>query len=316
MTSTMTAIAATAWGDPDVLQPVTVPRPQPGPTEILVAVHAAGVNPTDWKARRTGGFDQWGDPPILGYDTSGVVEAVGIGVTLFAPGDEVFGMPRFPEQAGGYAEYVTGPAHHFALKPASLTHVEAAALPLVGLTAWQALTEAAALQSGQRVLVHAAAGGVGHVAVQIAKALGAHVTGTASAEKHDFVRALGADAMIDYRTTDFADALDGLDVVIETVGGENGLRSLATLRRGGTLVWLPGGLDPAVAARARELGILAGFTLVEPDRAGMLELVGLVDAGRLRVQVDTVLALAEAAEAHRRGETNRTTGKLVLRVRD
>jgi NADPH:quinone reductase-like Zn-dependent oxidoreductase len=313
--ATMRAIAALRWGGPEVLEAVTVPRPEPGPTEILVAVHAAGVNPTDWKARASGGLGLWSDPPILGYDVSGVVEAVGPGASLFEPGDEVFGMPRFPEQAGAYAEYVAAPSRHFARKPDGLDHVHAAALPLVGLTAWQALAEVARVQPGQRVLIHAAAGGVGHVAVQIAKALGAHVIGTASASKHDLLRSLGADEMIDYRSTDFAAELRDLDVVLDPIGGEVALRSLPLLRRGGVHVWLPGVIDPAVTARARELGVRTGYTLVEPDRGGLLALSELVEAGKLRVEIADVLPLADAAEAHRRGETNRTTGKLVLAVR-
>jgi len=314
--TTMRAIATPRWGAADVLEPVTIARPQPGPTEILVAVHATGINPTDWKARASGGFGQWGDPPILGYDVSGVVEAVGLGASLFKPGDEVFGMPRFPEQAGGYAEYVAAPSRRFARKPAGLDHVQAAALPLVGLTAWQALAEVAQVQPGQSVLIHAGAGGVGHVAVQVAKALGAHVIATASTPKHELLRSLGADELIDYRETDFAETLRDLDVVLETIGGDYGMRSLATLRRGGILVWLTGPLDPEVEARGRALGVHTGFTLVEPDRTGLLALAQLVESGRLRVEIADVLPLAEAARAHLLGESNRTTGKLVLKVRD
>jgi NADPH:quinone reductase-like Zn-dependent oxidoreductase len=313
--ATMRAIAAPTWGAPEVLVPVTVPRPQPGPTEILVAVHAAGVNPTDWKARASGGFDQWGDPPILGYDVSGVVEATGPGATLFEPGDEVFGMPRFPEQAGGYAEYVAAPSRHFARKPDGLDHVHAAALPLVGLTAWQALAEVAQVQPDQRVLIHAAAGGVGHVAVQVAKALGAYVIGTASASKHELLRSLGADELIDYRETDFGEVLRELDVVLDTIGGDYAIRSLGVLRRGGIHVSLPRPDDSQVEARARELGVSTGWTLVEPDRGGLLAISELVESGKLRVEIADVLPLAEAAQAHRLGESNRTTGKLVLAVR-
>ena len=313
--ATMRAIAAPRWGGPEVLEAVTVPRPEPGPTEILVAVHAAGVNPTDWKSRASGGFGLWGDPPILGYDVSGVVEAVGPGASLFEPGDEVFGMPRFPEQAGAYAEYVAAPSRHFARKPDGLDHVHAAALPLVGLTAWQALAEVARVQPGQRVLIHAAAGGVGHVAVQVAKALGAHVIGTASASKHDLLRSLGADEVIDYRTTDFAAELRDLDVVLDPIGGDDAVRSLSVLRRGGVHVALPRPDDPTLQERARELGVRSGWTLVEPDRGGLLALSELVESGRLRVEIADLLPLADAAEAHRRGETNRTTGKLVLAVR-
>ncbi|MEU9699405.1 NADP-dependent oxidoreductase [Streptomyces sp. NPDC047981] len=308
--ATMRAIAATAWGGPEVLAETRVARPEPGPTEILVRVHAAGINPADWKIRATGGFGPWGEPPILGFDVSGVVEAVGLGVTLYAPGDEVFGMPQFPQQAGGYAEYVAAPARHFARKPAGLSHVEAAALPLAGLTAWQALVETAGLRAGQRVLVHAAAGGVGHLAVQIAKARGAHVIGTASAAKHDFLRSLGVDEPIDYTTTDFATAVRDVDIVLDCYGGDYGTRSLPVLRDGGSLVTLPSPLD----APAPERGIRTGFTLVEPDYAGLLALAELVEAGRLRPEVDTVLPLAEAAKAHALGESGRTRGKLVLTV--
>ncbi|MBT2442501.1 NADP-dependent oxidoreductase [Streptomyces sp. ISL-36] len=306
----MRAITAAEWGGPEVLTETRVARPEPGPTEILVRVHAAGLNPVDWKSRATGGFGGWGEQPVIGWDVSGVVEAVGLGVTLYAPGDEVFGMPQFPGQAGGYAEYVTGPARHFARKPAALSHVEAAALPLAGLTAWQSLIGTAELRAGQRVLVHAAAGGVGHLAVQIAKARGAYVLGTASAAKHDFLRGLGVDEPIDYTATDFAEVVRDVDVVLDCYGGDYGTRSLAVLREGGTLVTLP---SPD-AVPATERGIRTGFTLVEPDYAGLLGLAELVEAGRLRPEVETVLPLAEAAKAHTLGESGRTRGKIVLTV--
>jgi NADPH:quinone reductase-like Zn-dependent oxidoreductase len=317
-TTTMRAIAATSWGGPDVLEEVIVPRPEPGPTEILVAVHAAGVNPTDWKARASGGFGLWGDPPILGYDVSGVVEAVGPGASLFEPGDEVFGMPHFPKQAGAYAEYVTAPSRQFARKPAAIDHVQAAALPLVSLTARQALIEVARLQPGQRVLIHAAAGGLGHVAVQVAKAAGARVIGTASAAKHAFLRSLGADELIDYRTVDFAEVTRDVDVVLDTIGGDYAPRSLRTLREGGTLISIPGlgGVTPELVARARERRIRTGWTLVEPDRAGMLVVAELVEAGKLRAEIAEVFPLADVRRAHELGERGRTTGKIVLRVRD
>ncbi|MGW6528754.1 NADP-dependent oxidoreductase [Streptomyces venezuelae] len=310
----MRAVSPRAWGAPENLVPVEVDRPEPGLTEILVRVHAAGVNPVDWKTRAEGAFGTWGDTPILGYDVSGVVEEVGPGVTLYQPGDAVFGMPRFPEQAGGYAEFVAAPARRFAPKPASLSHVEAAALPLAALTAWQGLIETAGLRAGQRVLIHAAAGGVGHLAVQIAKAHGAYVIGTARADKHDFLRSLGADELIDYTATDFSEAVRDVDVVLDGVGGVYGDRSLPVLRRGGHLVTLPdpGGLpDPE---RAAELGVHAGWTIVEPDRLGLLEIARLVDEGKLRVEVDTVLPLEEAAKAHAYGEQGRTQGKIVLKV--
>ncbi|WP_228774432.1 NADP-dependent oxidoreductase [Streptomyces sp. NRRL B-1677] len=312
----MHAIRQETAGGPEVLQLVETDRPVPGPTEILVRVRAAGVNPVDWKTRARGHYHTGDIPPFgLGFDVSGVVEAVGDGVTLYAPGDEVYGMPRFPHPAGAYAEYVAAPTRHFAPKPQGLDHVQAAALPLAALTAWQAVVDTARVTEGQRVLIHAAAGGVGHLAVQIAKARGAHVIGTASAGKHDFLRGLGADELIDYRDQDFAEELEDLDVVVESISGDYPARSLRTLRPGGTLVsLLP--LEEPVLAEARERGIRAVRMLVEPDIAGLQGISELVESGRLRTEIAAVLPLAEAAKTHELGETGRTTGKIVLTVGD
>jgi NADPH:quinone reductase-like Zn-dependent oxidoreductase len=310
----MRAVSPVAWGLPEVLAQIEVPRPDPLPTEVLVRVHAAGVNATDWKSRATGGLGLWGEPPILGHDVSGVVEAVGIGTTVFRPGDEVFGMPWFPRQAGAYAEYVTAPARHFARKPAGVDHVHAAALPLVGLTALQALVDTAGVHAGQRVLVHAAAGGFGHVAVQIAKALGAYVIGTARTAKHGFLRGLGVDEVVDYTATDFTSVLRELDVVVDPIGGDYGRRSLRVLRPGGMLVSLASPADDELVPVAAAAGLRAGFMLVEPDHAGLNRIASMVDAGLLHPVVDMTLPLAEAAKAHALGETGRTTGKIVLVV--
>ncbi|RCH66935.1 NADP-dependent oxidoreductase [Streptomyces sp. SDr-06] len=314
MSQTMRAISPLRWGGPEVLAEIETERPEPGPAEILVRVHAAGVNPADWKVRASGGLAVMGTPPILGWDVSGTVEAVGFGVTLYRPGDEVFGMPRFPHQAGAYAEYVTAPARHFARKPAGIDHIQAAALPLASLTAYQSLVETARLAAGQRVLIHAAAGGVGHLAVQIAKAHGAYVIGTASAAKHDFVRGLGADEVIDYTAVDFTGAVRDVDVVLDPIGGAYGSRSLKVLHRGGVLVSIASADEDGLLDEAADLGVRAGFTLVEADYAGMLAIAALVEEGRLRAEIDTVFDLADAAEAHEYGERGRTRGKIVLRV--
>jgi NADPH:quinone reductase-like Zn-dependent oxidoreductase len=314
---TMRAIVATEPGPASVLRETRIPKPQPGATEVLVRVHAAAINPADWKTRASGGWTGRHGVEhgvVLGWDVSGVVEAVGRGVTRHKPGDEVFGMPLFPHFPGGYSEYVTAPARQFVPKPAGLTHVEAAALPLVSLTAYQALHDFAQVQPGQRVLIHAAAGGVGHVAVQIAKALGAHVTGTASAAKHDFVRGLGADEVVDYREVDFAETVSDIDVVIDAIGGDYFDRSLRTMNPGGTLVALNYDVSAAMRARAAERGVTADFMLVEPDLGGLTAIRALVEDGRLTPVVDTVLPLAEAAKAHEFGETDRATGKIVLTV--
>jgi len=311
----MRAVSQHTAGGPEVLTLITTDRPVAGPVEILVKVHAAGVNPTDWYTRADTTADHGsGRPAILGYDVSGVVEAVGPGVTAFEPGDRVYGMPRFPHPASAYAEYVTGPTRHFTRLPASLDHIQGAALPLAALTAWQALVDTADVRPGQRVLIHAAAGGVGHLGVQIAKSRGAHVIGTARRIKHEFLRSLGADELIDYTEQDFAETLREVDVVLNTIEGDYAARSLRTLRPGGTLVSiLP--LDPAFPhAQAREAGVRAVFMLVEPDRAGLEAISALVESGRLQVRLDSVFPLAEAARAHARGETSQATGKIVLSV--
>ncbi|MER5869609.1 NADP-dependent oxidoreductase [Streptomyces sp. NPDC002044] len=306
----MRAVVVSKWGGPEVLVETQAERPEPGMGEVLVRVHAAGVNPVDWKTRESGALIPWGPVPAVGWDVSGTVEAVGPGVTLYRAGDEVYGMPRFPQQAGAYAEYVTAPARHFARKPASLDHVQAAALPLAALTAWQALVDTAGVTAGQRVLVHAAAGGVGHLAVQIAKARGAYVIGTASAAKHGLLRELGADEVIDYRTTDFEDVVSDVDVVIDAVGGDNGRRSLKVLKAGGHLVTLPG---PDGVPDGAD-GVHAVWLLVEPDLGGLREIAALADRGLLKPLIEAVLPLEQAAKAHELGERGRTTGKIVLTV--
>ncbi|MFF0769572.1 NADP-dependent oxidoreductase [Nonomuraea wenchangensis] len=319
MSSTMHAIVQDSFGGPEVLRLAEVPRPAPLPTEILVRVHAAGVNPVDWKTRQGGGMaGVLGEPPfILGWDVSGVVEETGFGVTIFEPGDEVFGMPWFPRQAGAYAEYVTAPARHFARKPRAFGHEAAAGIPLAALTAWQSLVDTAALGSGQRVLIHAAAGGVGHLAVQLARHAGAYVIGTASAARHDWLRSLGVDEVIDYTTTRFEEAVRDVDLVLDLVGDSHdrtSTRSLEVLRPGGLLIAVPSGVEPELVERARERGVRATGILVEPDGAALARIAELIDKGELSVEIEEVFPLAEAAEAHARGERGRNRGKIVLRV--
>ncbi|MEU8325551.1 NADP-dependent oxidoreductase [Nonomuraea sp. NPDC048881] len=231
-----------------------------------------------------------------------------------APGDEVFGLPRHPLPAGTYAEYVTSPARHLVRKPEALTHEQAAALPLAALTAWQALVDVAQVRMGQRVLIHAAAGGVGHLAVQIAKARGAQVIGTARTAKHAFLRGLGADELIDYTEADFETAIEPVDAVIDTIGGSYGPRSLRALRPGGVLVSLASPGEAYLADEAATLGLRAAFMIVEADQAGMREIAALVASDRLRPEIDTVLPLDQAAKAHELADSRRTTGKIVLSV--
>jgi NADPH:quinone reductase-like Zn-dependent oxidoreductase len=318
----MQVITQDRFGGPEVLYMSERPVPEPGLTEIRVRVAVAGVNPVDQGTRRGGGVAAViGEPPfVLGWDVSGVVDAVAPGVTRFAVGDEVFGLPLFPRQAGAYAEFVTAPARHFVRKPTSIDHVHAGALPVCGLTAWQTIVDVAAVEPGQRVLVHAAGGGVGHIAVQIAKARGAYVIGTARAAKHDALAALGIDEAIDYTTTPFESAVRDVDLVIDLVrdparGGDYAFRSLDVLRPGGLLVhipsvMLPEGLDRAAASR----GVRVTSMLTEPDHAGLEQLAALVDTGTLRVLVEDSFPLRDAARAHELAELRRAFGKLVLVV--
>jgi NADPH:quinone reductase-like Zn-dependent oxidoreductase len=303
----MRAIRQEVLGGPEVLELVDVPRPEPGPTEVLVRVAAAGVNPVDWKTRARGAFLR--EPPFtVGWDVAGTVEAVGLGVTRFAPGDRVFGMPRFPREAAAYAEYVTSPSRQLARTPEALDDNEAAALPLAGLTAWQALVETAEIGPGDRVLILGAAGGVGHLAVQVAKARGAHVIGTASAGKHAFLAELGVDEAVDYAGGPVEERVSGVDVVLDLVGSETTPRAVAALRDGGLfLAVASSGLD-AIRELAGDRVRVTGM-LVEPDRTG-LELVAAV----ARPHIAATFPLEEAARAHELGETGRTQGKIVLTI--
>jgi NADPH:quinone reductase-like Zn-dependent oxidoreductase len=307
----MHAVSQDRLGPPDVLHMVTVPRPEPGGTEVLVRVRAAGVNPVDWKTRAAGG--RLGPPPfILGWDVAGVVAAVGEGVTRFAVGDRVFGMPWFPRQAGAYAEYITCPSRQLARAPGTLGDAEAAGLPLAALTAWQSLIDTAAIKAGDRVLIQAAAGGVGNLAVQIAKHAGAYVIGTAGPADQAFLAELGVDQPIDYTSANVADEVADVDVALDLVGGAVGMASLPVLRRGGLLISVPSSADleplrAAAAGRVRVTGIL-----VEPDRVGMEAIAALASAGQLRQRIARTFPLDQAARAHELGEDGQAGGKMIL----
>jgi NADPH:quinone reductase-like Zn-dependent oxidoreductase len=325
---TMKAVQIHTYGGPDVLVYEDVPRPTAGPGEVLIRVFAVGVNPPDWYIRS--GYANMPEairlslstrfllPVIPGSDVSGIVEAVGPEVTAFHEGDAVYGLIRFPSggiPAGAYAEYITAPVAHLALKPTSIDHLQAAAVPMAALTAWQGIVEHTNLKAGQTVLINGAAGGVGHFAVQLAKAKGAKVIGVASRRHEAFLRELGADEFIDYTTASVEQVAHDVDLVIDTVGtvGENPL--LGTLRRGGTLVWI--GLRPlknAIATERTEAGVTIEKIQVRSNGAHLAEIGNLIDAGRVRVTIDTVVPLAEARKAHVRGEAGHVHGKIVLRV--
>lgn len=311
----MKAVVQTELGGPEVLTLAEFPAPEPILTEVQVRVRAAGVNPVDFKTRAGKGMASvLGDPPFtIGWDVAGEVTAVAPGVTRFRVGDEVFGMPWFPRQAGAYAEFVTAPSRHFAAKPRVLSFEEAGALPLAGLTAWQIIVDTLNTQSGDDVLIHGAAGGVGHLAVQIATARGANVVATARREQAEFLAGLGAARTIDYREESFEELLGEIDSAIDFTGS-NGEGSLRVLRPGGTLVSVPSGVEPdLVAAGEAESKRVTGF-LVEPDPTGLAGLDGLIEDGHLRIEVDRVFDLADAATAHAYAEASHGAGKIVLRV--
>jgi NADPH:quinone reductase-like Zn-dependent oxidoreductase len=306
----MRAVIQNTVGEPDVLVIADRPDPTPKAGEVLVRVKAAGINPVDG-AVRAGYFPLLGEPPfILGWDISGLVEALGAGVTGLKVGDEVFGMPRFPKQAAAYAELVAAPADEIALKPKAADHAQAGALPLAGLTAWQGLVRHGGLKSGQRVLVHAAAGGVGHLAVQIAKARGAYVVATASPNKLDFVRKLGADEVIDYTKSDFTGQISDIDLVLDPVGGDHADRSLKVIRNGGVLVSLLN-LNDVTRAQASARDIRVERMSVVPDREGLVELARLIDQNKLTVHVAKSFPLEQAGAAHAYLAT-KPIGKVVL----
>ncbi|GGO40860.1 NADP-dependent oxidoreductase [Streptomyces lasiicapitis] len=307
----MRAVIQKSFGGPEVLETVEAERPSPLGGEVLVRVHASGVNPVD-VAVRSGAYPLLGEPPFgVGWDISGVVEEAGPGAR-FKPGDEVYGMPFFPRAATGYADYVAVPSRQVARKPATLDHVHAAAVPLAALTAWQGLVDAARLTEGQRVLIHRAAGGVGHFAVQIAKARGAHVIALASEPKHDFVRGLGADEVIDYRTTDYTEAVRDVDAVFDS--SSEGTRSLQVLRPGGVLVSIMEHGNQELAAQVEAAGRHFAGVSVEPDYASLEAIAALVDAGRIRPHVAETFPLADAAKAHELVGTGNVRGKVVLTV--
>ncbi|GAA2598370.1 NADP-dependent oxidoreductase [Actinomadura fulvescens] len=308
----MFVITQRSFGGPEVLVGTEIERPVAGRGEVLVRVGAAGVNRVD-AAVRAGHFPPFPEPPaVLGWDVAGRVEAVGEGVTRFEVGDEVFGLARFPREAGAYAEYVAAPAEELAPKPRALTMAEAGALPLAALTAWQSLVGIASVQPGQRILIHAAAGGVGHLAVQIAKVRGAHVIATAREANHPFLTDLGADELIDYTVADFAATVAPVDVVLDLVGGEYAPRSLRVLRPGGLLVTAIGHDPGLTAEEAERHGRRFETVSVVPSGADMVSLGVLAEAGRLRVHVEREFPLAEAAKAHALAETASARGKTVL----
>lgn len=317
----MRAIVFDGAGGPSVLHEATEPVPAPALSELLVRVVAAGVNPIDAKTRSGAGVAALlpASPSIPGFDFSGVVVRAPFEAHPLQPGTPVFGMAPFPRSGGTYAEYVVAPSMSVARKPSSLSHVEAAGVPLAALTAWGLVVETARAHEGQRVLIHAGGGGVGHFAVQFAAYFGAHVTVTASSGNAAWLRELGASVVIDYRTTRFDEVVADVDVVIDlvgNVGGDTGTRSLRVLRPGGTYILVPTGSWPEYADAAAEAGVRSTSYKVIPDGGALATIARLLDSGAVQVYIDKVFDLGDAAAAHTAIEEGHTRGKIVLRVSD
>jgi NADPH:quinone reductase-like Zn-dependent oxidoreductase len=320
MTS-MRAITIDGAGGPEILTPATIERPIRASAEFLVKIVAASVNPIDAKTRAGKGaaasITSW--PVVLGSDFSGIVVESPYEAHALQPGDEVYGMIMVPRLTGSYAEYATVPSLCLTRKPRALSHVEAAGVPLAALTAWGMVVEVARAHEGQRMLIHAGAGGVGHFAVQFASYFGAHVIATGSGRNTGWLRELGASEVIDYTSTRFEDEVKDVDVVIDLVGNvsdNTGTRSIGVLRPGGLLINAPTGSWPTAAEECAAAGIRFTGYRVAPDGATLAVISRLLESGDVRVFVDQVFDLDKVAEAHRELEEGHTRGKIVLTVSD
>lgn len=314
----MKAIILQEAGGIENLQIREVKKPSLQKNEVLVKTRALGINPVDIKSRN--GKAQWGqiskEPPvILGWDLSGEVMAIGKEVKKFKVGDEVFGMVNFPGHGKAYAELVAAPEDHLALKPAEISHQEAAAATLAALTAWQVLVHQAKVQPGQHILIHAAGGGVGHFAVQIARHLGAHVTGTASGSKASFLQKLGVDRHIDYTQEAFEESGREFDMVLDPIGGETTQKSLRVLKEGGTLISIVGGVKDELQEQAKARNITASNYLVHSSGSDMEQLAKLLQDGTLEAEISHIFNFNLIADAHQQIESGKTRGKVVINMR-
>jgi NADPH:quinone reductase-like Zn-dependent oxidoreductase len=313
----MKAIVLKDFGGVDELEIREVPTPVIKENEVLIKAFAVGLNPVDVKTRSGKGQAaklRKENPMILGFDVSGKVVDTGSSASTFKKGDEVFGMINIPGVGKTYAEYVVAPQEHLAMKPENITHEEAAATSLAAMTAWQALVHQAKLEPGQKILIHAASGGVGHFAVQMAKHLGAYVIGTSSAENKEFVLSIGADEHIDYKAVKFEDVCPMVDVVLDAIGGENIDRSLKVLKPGGTIVSLPSGASESVAEKAAAQKKKGIFFLVNSNGSDMRQIAQMLQQGALHPHISHVFSFEQIKEAHEMLASGNTKGKLVMKV--
>ncbi len=311
----MKAIILKGFGGVENLVITDVPVPNVSDNEVLVKVKAIGINPIDIKTRTGKGLAnrlKELNPMILGWDISGVITEIGRSITSFQKGDEVFGMINFPGHGKAYAEYVAAPETHLALKPANSSHEDAAAASLAALTGWQILKEKAKIKSGDKVLIHAAAGGVGHYSVQMSKYLGAYVVGTASGKNRDFILSLGASEHIDYEKQRFEDVLNDLDFVLDAIGGDYIDRSLKVLKPGGTIISIPSGASENITEKAKAKGMNGYHFTVQSNGNNMKEISDLLKKGLVKSYISKIFPFDEIQSAHMQIETRKTKGKVVV----
>jgi NADPH:quinone reductase-like Zn-dependent oxidoreductase len=309
----MKAVRIHDYGSVEVLKIEDVPEPEIAEDELLIKIFAAAVNPIDWKVRE--GKLRWRNlhqlPLIPGWDLSGVVERTGKNVANFKPGDEVYSRPDVARN-GSYAEFIAVKENIVAFKPKTINFEESASIPLAGLTAWEALITNANIQHGQKVLIHAASGGVGSISVQIAKAFGCYVTGTTSEKNLEFVKHLGADEVIDYKKQDFTKQVKDVDVVLDTVGGQTQLESLKVLKKGGLIVSI---INPVSEEEVKKYGVRGAYFFVQSNGKVLAELANLIDSGKIKPVVGKIFSLDEIKKAHELSQSGRAVGKIVIKIR-
>ncbi len=315
----MKAITLNEAGGVGNLQFVDIAKPTIKGNEVLVKTISLSVNPVDYKVRSNDGALNWilgaDRPAIIGWDLSGTVVEIGDAVTDFKIGDAVFGMANFPGKGNAYAEFVAVPAAHLTLKPANISHQEAAAATLAALTAWQTLVEKGKVKKGDKVLIHAASGGVGHYATQIAKHFGAYVIGTSSAKNKEFVLQNGADIHIDYTTENFQEIVSDVDFVLDTIGGDTILKSLDVIKQGGTIVSIASSnLSSEELEKAKSKNVNLSFLLVQSSGENMLQLSQLMDRGIVKSHISKTFTFDQMGDAHLYLEKGRTVGKIVVNI--
>lgn len=315
----MKAIILNEAGSVDNLQFVDIAKPAIKNNEVLVKTISLSINPVDYKVRSTNGALTWilGEerPAIIGWDLSGTVVEVGDAVTDFKIGDAVFGMANFPGKGNTYAQFVAVPSTHLTLKPTNISHQEAASATLAALTAWQTLVKKGNVKKGDKVLIHAASGGVGHYATQIAKHFGAYVIGTSSAKNREFVLQNGADKHIDYNTENFQDIVSDVDFVLDTIGGDTILKSLDITRIGGTIVTIASSnISNEELEKAKSKDVNLSFLLVQSSADDMLQIAQLMEKGILKSHVSKTFSFNEMGAAHLHLEKGRTVGKIVVNI--